>query len=395
MERLMQKYLEHRKTIGITGIKQEKSRLRKFKQFLDTQNLTADQVTTVELKIYRDSLSALNPSSAELLWYTVGSFYKYCQVCGYLPRNPFQDLKRESIAVKEPTHLGKLIENYLEYRKMLGLSAHTIKGERQSLNKFETFLTGRELNLDQATASVLKDYRDSMQGLKTATILYYLLAVKRFCSYLYRNHLILLDPCRNFELPFKKRRLPDNIPTVRQMKQILESIDLTTGTGLRDRAILELVYSTGLRVTEASLLNLDDLDLKNRLLKVRGKGGKDRIVPFGKTAAFYLKLYLKTRRNLRNPAIFQAVQGKRLGRSGMEAVFWTHAGKFGWKFRFHSLRHACALHMLQNKAGIRHIQELLGHNCIRSTQIYTQLLPLDLKKAHNRYHPRNKEVRHG
>ena len=190
--------------------------------------------------------------------------------------------------------------------------------------------------------------------------------------------------------------LPQVIPTSQQLKQILEVIDLSTWFGHRDRAILELVYSAGLRLSETAGLNLSDFDLTNRLLKVHGKGAKDRMVPFGKTAAFYIKLYLKDRPNRSNSAIFQSHTGRRIDRSSMERLFDHYAGLLGAKYRFHSLRHACALHLLQNKAGVRYIQELLGHSRLESTQIYTQLLPTDLKKAHHRYHPREKEARrHG
>jgi len=289
--------------------------------------------------------------------------------------------------------LEKLIETYLEYRKTLGLSQATLKLDRTCLQKFNQYLAARKLTVDRVTNNEIKDYWSSLQPLSRAFVHKLLLILKAFYRYCYQHRYLLLDPFRNLEIPRYQVQLPKMIPTTAQLRQILEAINLDTWIGKRDRAILELVYSAGLRLSETAGLKLDDLDLANRLVKVTGKGAKTRIVPFGKTAAFYLKLYLKDRPDRLNPILFQSGKTKgRMDRSTLERIFDRYAKQAGLKFRFHSLRHACALHLLQNKAGIRHIQELLGHSCLRTTQIYTQLLPLDLKQAHHRYHPREKEV---
>lgn len=286
-----------------------------------------------------------------------------------------------------------LIQNYLEYRKTLNLSPATLRLDRTGLRRFQSFLAKQKLTITTVTATTIKAYWQSLQSLSTGTIHHYLVTLKQFYQYCCKHNLVLLDPFRNLELPGHLKTIPAQVPTPGQLRELIESIDITTWIGLRDRAIFELVYSSGLRAGETANLNLIDLDLQNRLIRVIGKGNKERIIPFGKTAAYYLKLYIKSRTNKTNPSLFQNRAGGRISRDILEARLRLHAARLDLRLKFHSLRHACALHLLQNHAGIRSIQELLGHRCLESTQIYTQLVPLDLKKAHNRYHPREKEVR--
>ncbi|HEX3047012.1 MAG TPA: tyrosine-type recombinase/integrase [Bacillota bacterium] len=290
--------------------------------------------------------------------------------------------------------MEKLIKTYLEYRRTLGLSKETLNLDRSALRKFQGYLQSHGLQFDKITIPEVRDYFSYITAtLKPVGAYKFLNILKCFYRYLYDRNLILFNPCRNFELPEFKQPLPKNIPTREQIKQLLELPDLTTKYGIRNRAILELVYSSGLRLREVTRLDLADLDLKNQLLRVRGKGNKERIAPFGKPAAFYLKKYLQIRPNIQEPALFLSSLRKRLHHTTLEVMIESYAQNLGIKLTFHSLRHACALHLLQNKAGIRYIQELLGHSDLSTTQIYTRLLPLDLKKAHTQGHPREKEAR--
>lgn len=291
------------------------------------------------------------------------------------------------------TPFEKLAEEYLKYRKTLNLSRETLKADYIRLDKFANYLAVHEIDLKNVNGSTIRDYHEWLDPVKSRFI--YLLTLKRFYHYALTHEQLLIDPFHNLELRPVKSNPTYQIPTPEQMRLILEGIDLATWTGRRDRAFLELVYSCGLRRSETIQLNLADIDLKNRLVRVFGKGKKERNVPIGKTALYYLKLYLKDRPNRTNPALFQSRDGERIGSCTMYQRFNACAGQQGLKFKFHSLRHACALHMLQNKAGIRHIQELLGHKNLETTQIYTQLIPSDLKKAHQQFHPREKEARHG
>jgi integrase/recombinase XerD len=396
LEQLMRKYFEYRKHRGLNWrtIKSDEVRLHKFQKFLDARKLTIEQVTVTELKSYQDSLSALKPKSARQFFLTLQAFYQYCQACGYLSYDPFQDLKRERATVKEPTHLEKLLKNYLEYRKTLGLSPRTLEFDKKAILKFNDYLESRRLEFANLTPTELTGYQAYLMAHLQPTGAYkYLSILKCFYQYLYNGSQILLNPCRGLELPEYRRSLPQKILSREQIKQLMELPDLTTLYGLRDRAILELAYSSGLRSSEIVGLNLADLDLKERLLRVRGKGNKERIVPFGKTAAFYLSRYLAVRPRVPDTALFISCLKTGIGTGTLQEMVELYSGRLGFKFSFHSLRHACALHLLQNKAGIRHIQELLGHSDIRTTQVYTRLLPLDLKKAHATGHPREKEAR--
>lgn len=288
--------------------------------------------------------------------------------------------------------MEKLIQEYLEYRKTLNLSRQTLQNNWVQLRKFHTYLIKKHMSWNKVSPATIMAYWNWLQPLASRPN--YLITLKQFYQYAVTHDLILLNPFRNLELDLGKPSQVYRIPTFQELRQILESINLSVWYGRRDRAILELTYSSGLRADEIIRLNLEDLDLANRLVRVRGKGAKERTVPFGKTAAFYLKMYLKDR-DRKNPALFQNLTGGRICHNILQKQLKRYTKTLGFNFKFHSLRHACALHMLQNNASIRYIQELLGHSHLESTQIYTQLLPLDLKKVHHRFHPREKGVHHG
>jgi len=291
--------------------------------------------------------------------------------------------------------LEKFIENYLKYRKTLGFSPATLEIDGRALRKFHAYLKTRQLSFAGLTTQDLKNYQSYLiASLQPIGAYKYYSVLACFYRNLYRRQQILFNPCRDLEPIVWKRPLPRNIPSQEQLEKFLELPDLTTKLGLRDRALFELVYSTGLRLSEITGLDLDDLDFKNRLVRVRGKGNKERFVPLGKTAAFYLIRYLGVPPPAETSAVFLSSCAARLSKNTMsERLKKTYLPQLGIKFTMHSLRHACALHLLQNKAGIRHIQELLGHTDLSTTQIYTRLLPLDLKQAHAAGHPREKEAR--
>ena len=290
--------------------------------------------------------------------------------------------------------MEKLIEDYLKYRKTLGFSPATLEIDGRALRKFKRYLKEHQLSFAGLTTQDLKDYQSYLIAAMQPVGAYkYYSVLACFYRNLYRRQQILFNPCRDLEPIAFKRPLPKHIPSEEQVKKLLELPDLTTKIGLRDRAVFELAYSTGLRLSEIIGLDMDDLDFKNRLVRVRGKGNKERFVPLGKTAAFYLNRYLEVRPPAECPALFVCFTNRLSINTMGERLKKAYLPKLGIKFTMHSLRHACALHLLQNKAGIRHIQELLGHTDLSTTQIYTRLLPLDLKQAHAQGHPREKEAR--
>jgi site-specific recombinase XerD len=293
--------------------------------------------------------------------------------------------------------IQEMITDYLEYRKIKGLSPQTLRHDQFALKIFTQYLLKQNLKINLVTLANLQNYHTYLneQGKLGVKEIYSRLGVVRqFFHYCHTENKVLHNPAAKLELPKYPKTAPHNVPTIEEVKLLLTVPDLKTLNGLRNRSIMEVAYSAGLRRNEVISLNHRDVDLNARQLRVLGKGNIERVVPIGKSAAYYLNLYIKASRKINpdNPAIFQTRRGTRLNQANLNAFFSSYNKKLGFSFTFHSLRHACALHMLQNKAGIRYIQELLGHSCIRTTQIYTQLLPLDLKKAHERSHPREKEL---
>lgn len=292
--------------------------------------------------------------------------------------------------------IESLIEQYLEFRKLQGLSKDTLRLDRTALNKFAAYLKTARLEFTRITLADLQRYQNDLQESRTALtgVYKYLTVLRCFCRYCLNENLLLHNPAARLELPRKLESMPRHIPDAAQLQTLFAAPQLDTISGLRDRAILELAYSAGLRRNEIVRLNRADLDLDARQARVVGKGERERMVPFGKAAAHYLKLYLKASENFhpKGSALFQNQYGGRFGVASLAVKFIAYIRRLGLDFTFHGLRHACALHMLQNRAGIRHIQALLGHRCIETTQRYTRLLPQDLKRAHQQTHPREREA---
>ncbi len=215
---------------------------------------------------------------------------------------------------------------------------------------------------------------------------------------------MLLDPARELERPRRPQRLPRAVPSERQVRRLLLLPSEGTPLGLRDRALLELLYSTGLRNAEACALDRGDLDLDSRLVHVRcGKGGKERRVPVGKRACRALARYLDSAwQELRAKRYDQVHEAEvplflsRLGTRLQEQMLrWLlrrvrEEAKLSTPVTPHSLRHACATHLLAGGADVRQIQVLLGHSSLRSTEIYTRVETGDLRRMLDRFHPRSR-----
>jgi integrase/recombinase XerD len=201
------------------------------------------------------------------------------------------------------------------------------------------------------------------------------------------------DPLEDVSLPFFPKRLPNPL-TLEQTKELLEKPDPSTPIGLRDSALLELMYGTGIRVSEASELRLEALQLEMGFLLVRGKGDKERIVPIGEMAREKLRRYLSEGRPqlLKDRAsafVFLNPRGRKLSRQGIWKIIKKYALLCGIKdISPHTLRHTFATHLLQGGADLRVVQILLGHADISTTQIYTSVTIEYLKEIHRRFHPR-------
>jgi integrase/recombinase XerD len=293
---------------------------------------------------------------------------------------------------------------YCDECKHRHLSERSVAGNRGYLLRFAEFLQGAALaDVRDATLQTLLDFHRWMQRRKKPdgepVGVRYVNRHARLARHLFKllaeRNLILSDIGRDFPPLHDPQSLPRGILTKEQMAVLLRQPHQTTPLGFRDRTILELLYSTGLRGGELCKLTLYDLDLEDRTLRViQGKGRKDRVAPIGKVACTYLAEYIRAVRPVlvaeaSPPAVFLSATGRPLLTNDLHRLIKTYREKAHLpdNVTTHSLRHTCATEMLKGGASIRHVQELLGHADIQTTQIYTHVVPTDLQKAHARTAP--------
>lgn len=232
----------------------------------------------------------------------------------------------------------------------------------------------------------------------------FLVALKSFFAWCQKEGVILANPALAIEYPKEPVTLPRAVATLKEMRRLLRQPDLSTYVGLRDRAMLEVLYTSGIRNTECRRMAVDDLDLARGYATVRqGKGKKDRVVPIGKSAVEYVTLYLaKARPNLVAAAsrpdtrvLFLSLWGLPFSLAAVCAIVtrYRERAHIAKHLTPHALRHTCATQMLEGHADIRYIQEMLGHASLKSTQRYTRVEIGDLKKVHERCHPRERDAR--
>ena len=296
------------------------------------------------------------------------------------------------------------MSGYQDYLEMRGLSPATVSNASYRLKYFFEYLDQKaEGKVNREALLKYKDYLEnefetaSGKPVSSHTVKNRLISVRGFFKYLtHEKKLFLLNPARELHLS-RKRGLPfKNLPTHEEVTRVINAIDIhslkTRHIRVRDKAVFELLYSTGIRRRELLNVNLYDLDLKEKKLFIReGKGKKDRFVPLGEKAREALKQYteeIRPRYAGKSNALFLSLVGNRLTPKMLNHLIVQNRGNT--KISSHTLRHACALGMLRGGADIRYIQELLGHVSLRTTEIYTQVLPVELKKAHTRFHPRKK-----
>jgi integrase/recombinase XerD len=297
----------------------------------------------------------------------------------------------------------KMAEFFLNHLKLRGFRPRTIETYSGKLNQFLDYLAAKEKKISGLVSVDLEDYRAALyyreyhgKPLSLGSQCLQLTVIRVFFKFLAAENLILINPAATLEIPRCPRDLPRTILSAREAAKILDSIDTKTPLGIRDRAIIEVLYSTGIRVTELINLTLTDINFEQGLLRVEdGKGGKTRVVPLGEIAAFYLKEYLKKfRPHTSTPILFLSRwQVLPLTRRAVALICANRAAQAGVKKKVtpHIWRHTCATVMLKSGADIRYIQELLGHTSLKTTQIYTKVTVKDLKKVHARCHPREKD----
>jgi integrase/recombinase XerD len=291
--------------------------------------------------------------------------------------------------------MNEFISTYTDFLKIeKRQSPNTITSYRHDINYFASYLLSKKLN-DVKTDDVrsfLIFLRE--KGLARSTVARYLSSIKSFYRYLYTEKLILNNPIEIIDSPCPWRKLP-NVLSAEEVDALIAAPDIKTSAGLRDHAMLELLYATGLRVTELISLKLSDVDLRVGYLKTLGKGSKERVVPFGDAARIAIENYIlrvrpSVSQKTESTDLFLTRRGTTMTRQG----FWKILKKYITKAKIsgnvspHTLRHAFATHLLERGADLRSVQQMLGHSDISSTQIYTHILKERMREVHDRFHPR-------
>lgn len=300
----------------------------------------------------------------------------------------------------------KYPEAYLSlvsHLKQRNYSEATRKSYLEHLKPFERFLTHRSIHdLRQVTHQEILDYQEevSREAVAPETQALRIRAVKRLFEHLLVNNHLLINPCeRIIETP-KGRRLPKEILTQKEMNLILLQPNTSLTYGIRNRALLELFYSTAIRIGEMVSLTVYDIEIQSGLLHIRaGKGAKARVVPVGKEALRWTKEYLtkiRPRQNRFHPemrSLFLTQQGRALTHHLIRGIIKdaVRKARITKHVTAHTFRHTCATHLIQNGADILSVKELLGHERLNTTVIYTRVVPIDLKEEHIKTHPRERE----
>ncbi|OPY63464.1 MAG: Tyrosine recombinase XerD [Pelotomaculum sp. PtaU1.Bin065] len=292
----------------------------------------------------------------------------------------------------------ELLDEYIYHLAVeRGLAENTLVSYRLDLNGYLEFCRKRGLkSLEQVDKNVIMSYLFQLQleGRSPATISRRLAAARSFYKYLVSEDILQKDPTADLEFPKLAQKLP-KVLTVEEVDTLLGQPSISEPAGIRDKAMLELLYATGIRVSELVSLNLEHINLESGFIRCFGKGSKERIIPVGDVAARFLKEYLSRGRSKLTkagnpPALFVNQHGRRLTRQGFWKIIKKYALKANIKKEItpHTFRHSFATHLLENGADLRSVQEMLGHADISTTQIYTHLTKQRMKEVYNRSHPR-------
>jgi integrase/recombinase XerD len=280
-----------------------------------------------------------------------------------------------------------------------GLSANTVSAYGRDMLKFDAFAKKRKLVLESVSRDDLVDFLADLyrQKLESRTVARHLVTLRNFFRFAQVNELITDDPSLNLESPKIRRSLPGYL-RLEEVEKLLAQPDEKTSIGLRDRAMLEVLYSSGLRVSELTSLRVMDLDRSVGCVRCIGKGDKERIVPIGKKAMALVDRYLRDARpkllgkgqSANSPILFLNRRGSRLSRVGVWKILSAYGRRAGLRVGLtpHMLRHSFATHLLERGADLRSVQLMLGHSDISTTQIYTHVVEERLKQIYKAHHPR-------
>ena len=331
----------------------------------------------------------------------------------------YKKIRKDGRNIKNPTRyrdwvpepLKEIMQKFIDYEKAIGKSDQTTDHYKESLKVFFDFLDNKGItSIDQVTKRTMLDYYTFLltykglrgEGIASSTRACLLMSVKVFFRFLARFDFIPKDPTHDIESIKEEQGLPKDYMNEKEMLRVLDKPSTNSPLGLRNKTVMEVLFSTGIRANELREVNLSDIDYHEGMLRVNcPKGGSSyqRVIPIGDIALSYVKLYLKEARpKLENGhhtnALFLSYKGNRIYRYTSLSIVKQYAFQAGIRKNItaHSFRVSCATLMLKHKAGLRYVQEQLGHRRITSTQKYTRLVPLDLKKEHSRCHPRENKA---
>ena len=283
------------------------------------------------------------------------------------------------------------INDFLLYLEMdLNYSKNTINTYLNSLNQLNLYIKKDLLKL---TSNDIEKFIMSLE-LESSSVSNYMSSYKTFYNYYIKLGKISINPIDTIDSPKLEKKLPTYL-TIEEIDKLLD-IDIIDAFSARNKSMLELLYATGLRISELINLEFKNIDLNDCIVRVMGKGSKERIIPISDTAIKYLKIYVKDYRKKLvkkeiNNYVYLNNHGKKMTRQGVFKVIKKRTSEIGIKKEVspHTLRHSIATHMLENGADLRIIQEFLGHESISTTQIYTHLSNVKLKSDYMEYFPRN------
>ncbi len=295
--------------------------------------------------------------------------------------------------------MEQLIDAFLDHLTVeRGLAANTRLAYRTDLAQFTSFLQQRGVRqLNAAERQHIADYllHRRKTGLSPRSLARHLAAIRMFCRFLSREKLLATDVTQTIDSPKLWRTLPHMLD-YEEVGRLLAAPNTHTKFGLRDKALLEFMYATGLRVSEVANIKLSDINFEAGFLRAVGKGQKERIVPVGKQAIEWVQRYLREARSSFPKAaslgeVFLSTRGQALSRKTIWVLIkkYTRAAGITKTITPHTLRHSFATHLLDNGADLRVIQEMLGHADISTTQIYTHVDQRRVKETHYRFHPRS------
>ena len=292
------------------------------------------------------------------------------------------------------------IDDYIHFiRVERQLSDNTLSSYKRDLQSYAQHLYEEQQlsSFDEVTRHHILAYLQSQRDVgKTArTIARHISSIRSFHQFLLREKVTTTDPTVHIEMPQQEKKLP-TVLSIAQIDALIAAPDQSTPQGVRDVAMLELLYASGMRISECIALDLEDVHLTMGFVRVFGKGGKERIIPLGKGAITALERYLQRARYEllgkapHTEAFFINRRGKRLTRQGCWKLLKQHAERSGIQTELtpHVLRHSFATHLIENGADLRAVQEMLGHADISTTQIYTHISKTRLSEVYKQFHPR-------